>query len=80
MYLASAGTPATTAAIGEAGEASLVTCDACGAPGRLAERRLFWSVKCAVHEELDAARPAGLARPNLVPDDPLGDRTTTQLA
>lgn len=39
-----------TAAIDEAGEASLVTCEAYGAPGRLAERRLFWSVKCAVHE------------------------------
>jgi hypothetical protein len=50
VYLASAGTPAMTAAIGEAGEASLVTCEACGAPGRLAERRLFWSVKCAAHE------------------------------
>jgi hypothetical protein len=32
VYLASASTPAMTAAIDEASETSLVTCEACGAP------------------------------------------------
>ena len=50
------------AAIDEAGDASVVTCEVCGEPGRLAERNIFWSVKCAGPRELVAIRSAALAR------------------
>jgi hypothetical protein len=38
------------AAIDEAGDTSVVTCEVCDERGRLAERNVFWSVKCAAHE------------------------------
>jgi hypothetical protein len=44
------GTPDMKAAIHEAEEASVVTCEVCSAPGRLAERNAWWSVRCASHE------------------------------
>jgi hypothetical protein len=50
VYQDQLGTAEMRAAIEEAGEASVVTCETCGEPGRLAERNVFWSVKCAAHE------------------------------
>ena len=47
VYQDQLGTTEMRAAIEEAGEASIVTCEICGEPGRLAERNVFWSVKCA---------------------------------
>jgi hypothetical protein len=37
-------------AVREAEEASVVTCEVCSAPGQLAERNAWWSVRCASHE------------------------------
>jgi hypothetical protein len=45
VYLSEAPTPAMWAAIGEASEASMVTCEVCGAPGTLAERHGWTSVR-----------------------------------
>lgn len=50
VYQDRSGTPEMRTAIDEAGEASVITCEICGEPGRLAERNVFWSVKCAAHE------------------------------
>jgi hypothetical protein len=50
VYLSEAPTPAMWAAIGEASEASMVTCEVCGAPAALAERHGWISVRCAPHE------------------------------
>jgi hypothetical protein len=50
VYQDRPGTAEMRAAIDEAGEASLVTCEICGEPGRLVERDAYWSVKCADHE------------------------------
>ena len=49
VYL-SKETPEVQAVVAEAQEAALVTCEVCGAPGRLAERRGWISVKCDAHE------------------------------
>jgi hypothetical protein len=49
-YLASEGTPEMEAALQEAEEESVVTCEVCGAAGRLAQRERWWSTRCAVHE------------------------------
>jgi hypothetical protein len=46
----SEGTPEMRAAIEEAVNASAVTCEVCGAPGALGERRGWISVKCSRHE------------------------------
>jgi hypothetical protein len=50
VYLSEAPTPAMWAAIGEASEASMVTCEVCGAAGVLAERNDWISVRCDTHE------------------------------
>jgi hypothetical protein len=50
VYLSGIPTPAMWVAIGEASEASMVTCEVCGAPGVLAERHGWISVRCAAHE------------------------------
>ena len=50
VYQDRLGTAEMRAAIDEGGEASVVTWEVCGEPGRLAERNVFWSVKCAAHE------------------------------
>jgi hypothetical protein len=50
VYLASEATPEMWAALDEAAEASIVTCEVCGAPGRLAERNAWWAARCADHE------------------------------
>ena len=50
VYLSGGPTPAMSGAIDAAREASMVTCEVCGAPGTLAERHGWTSVKCDVHE------------------------------
>jgi|SRR5215831_5323585 len=50
VYLAKQATPAMWAAINEAGDESTKVCEVCGEPGELAERSMFWSVRCDVHE------------------------------
>ncbi len=50
VYLSGGPTPAMSGAIDAAREASMVTCEVCGAQGTLAERRGWTSVKCDAHE------------------------------
>jgi hypothetical protein len=50
VYLSKVPTPEVQAVLDETLAASLVTCEVCGAPGRLAERRAWISVKCDAHE------------------------------
>ena len=50
VHLSTEGTPEMQAAVRDAEEASLVTCEVCSAPGRLAERNAWWSVRCSGHE------------------------------
>jgi hypothetical protein len=50
VHLSKEGTAEMLAAVREAEEASVVTCEVCSAPGRLAERNAWWSVRCADHE------------------------------
>ena len=50
VYLSGGPTPAMSEAIDAAREASIVTCEVCGAPGSLAERGGWISVKCDLHE------------------------------
>ena len=49
VYLADS-TPEMDAAIQEAAEESIRTCEVCGAAGTLKERRAWWSPRCAAHE------------------------------
>jgi hypothetical protein len=50
VYLSGGPTPAMWAAIGEASEAAMVTCEVCGAPGAPADRHGWTSVRCEAHE------------------------------
>ena len=50
VYLSEGPTPAMWEAIGHAGEESMATCEVCGAPGTLAERHGWRSVRCDPHE------------------------------
>lgn len=50
VHLSTEGTAEMQAAVRDAGEASVVTCEVCSAPGRLAERNPWSSVRCASHE------------------------------
>ena len=50
VHLTKEGTAEMLAAVRAAEEASVVTCEVCSAPGRLAERNAWWSVRCAEHE------------------------------
>lgn len=50
VYLAKEGTVEMQAAIEEAGDTSVVTCEVCSAPGQLAERSGWISVRCSRHE------------------------------
>jgi hypothetical protein len=50
VRLSQEGVPEMQDAVREAEEASVVTCEVCSAPGRLAERNAWWSVRCAKHE------------------------------
>lgn len=49
VYLASEGSAEMRAAIQDAAEQSVITCEVCSAPGRLEERHGWWSAKCAAH-------------------------------
>jgi hypothetical protein len=51
VYVSKEGTPGMKAAIDEAEEASTTTCEVCSAPGVLADRNGWTSVKCAEHED-----------------------------
>ena len=50
VHLSKEGTAEMLAAVREAEEASVVTCEVCSTPGRLAERNAWWSVRCSDHE------------------------------
>jgi hypothetical protein len=50
VYLSNVPTPEVQAIIDEADAAALVTCEVCGAPGRMADRHGWISVKCDAHE------------------------------
>jgi hypothetical protein len=50
VYLSTTATPEMRAAIDEAEEESIATCEVCSAPGRLADRNGWTSVKCTDHE------------------------------
>jgi hypothetical protein len=50
VQLSTEGTAEMQAVVRDAEESSLVTCEVCAAPGRLAERNAWWSVRCAGHE------------------------------
>jgi hypothetical protein len=51
VYLASEGTPAMKAAIEAAADESVRTCELCGEPGVLTERRCWWGARCKQHED-----------------------------
>jgi hypothetical protein len=51
VYLASEGTAEMKAAINAAADESVRTCELCGEPGVLAERRAWWAVRCSAHED-----------------------------
>jgi hypothetical protein len=50
VYLSKTATPEMRAAIDEAEEDSIATCEVCSAPGQLADRNGWTSAKCADHE------------------------------
>jgi hypothetical protein len=50
VRISNEGTAETRAAIEEAENASVVTCEVCGAPGDLADRRGWTAVRCSRHE------------------------------
>jgi hypothetical protein len=50
VYLSKVPTPEVQAILDEADAAAMVTCEVCGAPGRMADRRGWMSVKCDAHE------------------------------
>jgi hypothetical protein len=50
VYLSKDGTAEMKAAILDAEETSVVTCEVCSAPGRLADRNGWSSVRCTKHE------------------------------
>jgi len=50
VYLASEATREMWAALRDAEEMSIATCEVCGAPGRLAERKAWWAARCVAHE------------------------------
>jgi hypothetical protein len=50
VYLSKAPTSEVRAVLAEAHAASMITCEVCGAPGDLADRNGWISVKCATHE------------------------------
>ena len=50
VYLSKIPTPEVQAILDEAHAAAMVTCEVCGAPGRMADRHGWMSVKCDAHE------------------------------
>jgi hypothetical protein len=55
VYLSKAPTPEVQAILDEAHAAAMVTCEVCGAPGRMADRHGWMSVKCEAHERWSPA-------------------------
>jgi hypothetical protein len=50
VYLESEATPEMRAALQDAEEMSIATCEVCRAPGRLAERKAWWAARCVADE------------------------------
>ena len=50
VYLDTEPTPEMRAAISDGEKESIVTCEVCGVPGRLAERHTWWATRCETHE------------------------------
>jgi hypothetical protein len=50
VHLAGEATTDMRAALLEAEEESVMTCEVCGSKGRLAERNAWWATRCARHE------------------------------
>ena len=50
VYLSKVPTPEVQAILDEADAAAMVACEVCGAPGRMADRHGWMSVKCDAHE------------------------------
>ncbi len=55
VYLSKTSTPEVQAILDEAHAAAMVTCEVCGAPGRMADRHGWMSVKCDAHENWSPA-------------------------
>lgn len=58
VHLSPEGTAAMEAAVAEAGEASIVTCEVCSAPGQLSDRNGWSAVRCGAHEAWTRFHPA----------------------
>ncbi|HXU04920.1 MAG TPA: hypothetical protein VN903_28355 [Polyangia bacterium] len=65
VYLSKVPTPEVQAILDEADAAAMVACEVCGAPGRMADRHGWMSVKCDAHENWCVADgfDDGLRRP-----------------
>ena len=55
VHLSKVPTPDVQAILDEAHESATVTCEVCGAPGRMADRHGWMSVKCDAHENWSPA-------------------------
>jgi hypothetical protein len=55
VYLSEVPTADVQAILDEAHAAAMVTCEMCGAPGRMADRHGWMSVKCGAHENWSPA-------------------------
>ena len=55
VYLSKVPTPEVQTILDEAHAAAMVTCEVCGAPGRMADRHGWMSVKCDPHENWSPA-------------------------
>jgi hypothetical protein len=55
VHLPKGPTPEVQAILDEANAAAMVTCEVCGAPGRMADRHGWMSVKCDAHENWSPA-------------------------
>jgi transcription elongation factor Elf1 len=55
VYLSKIPPPEVQAILDEAHAAALVTCEVCGAQGRMADRHGWMSVKCDAHENWSPA-------------------------
>ena len=59
VYLSKVATPEVQAILDEAHAAAMVTCEVCGAPGRIADRHGWTSVKCDAHQNWSPADAIG---------------------
>lgn len=55
VYLSKVPTPEVQAILDEAHAVAMLTCEVCGAPGRMADRHGWMSVKCEAHENWSPA-------------------------